>query len=256
MDYPSKVLEQAEQVREAFHTLADDRSRREYVDQIAWRLTGNPECLGPKDVSPQYLPSDIVRPMPDEVIVDCGAYDGDTLESWLHERGPDFARWVALEPDPGSRGRLERYVASLPDEIRDRVTVVPFAVGSREERVSFTASGTASSYVGAADSEGDSADSVRSLPLDDLCRELDLPPVTFLKMDVEGAEPDAIAGAVNVIGSGRALLALSVYHVQDHLWRIPLTVRRLRPDLQLSLRPHNEQGWDLVLYAVPPDRAV
>jgi len=49
---------------------------------------------------------------------------------------------------------------------------------------------------------------------------------------------------------------VSVYHQQNHLWRIPLFLKTLSPDYHFFLRPHNEEGWDLVCYAVPEERAV
>jgi hypothetical protein len=45
-----------------------------------------------------------------------------------------------------------------------------------------------------------------------------------------------------------------VYHLQNHLWKIPLMLREWRDDYAFFLRPHNEEGWDLVCYAVPRER--
>jgi hypothetical protein len=50
------------------------------------------------------------------------------------------------------------------------------------------------------------------------------------------------------------VIAVCVYHTQDHLWRIPLLLKSWRDDYALFLRPHNEEGWDLVCYAVPRAR--
>ena len=49
------------------------------------------------------------------------------------------------------------------------------------------------------------------------------------------------------------MLAICVYHKQDHLWRIPLLLREWH-EYAFFLRPHNEEGWDLVCYAVPRAR--
>ena len=77
---------------------------------------------------------------------------------------------------------------------------------------------------------------------------------TYIKMDIEGAEPAALAGAAAVIAKHAPLLAICLYHAQDHLWRIPLFLRSLRPDYHLFLRPHQTDGWQLVCYAVPARR--
>jgi hypothetical protein len=74
---------------------------------------------------------------------------------------------------------------------------------------------------------------------------------TLLKLDIEGAEPDALLGARNTIVRHTPVLAVCVYHAQDHLWSIPLALQQLRDDYAFFLRPYNEEGWDLVCYAVP-----
>ena len=251
-DLPSRLLAQAADVRRAFTLLSDELSRREFVDQVRWRLTGDPGGLGHPVAGPQYLVDDVARPIPNEVIVDCGAYDGDTLMSWLHHRGPTFGRYIALEPDPNSREQLEALVNGLPDEVRSRVVVRPEAVASVPGTATFAATGTASSSVGVA---GDGI-TVELARIDDILGDLGGPAPTFLKMDIEGAELDALSGAARTITDDGPMLALCVYHRQDHLWRVPLAVAAMRPDHQLFLRPHNEEGWDLVLYAVPPWRAL
>ena len=77
---------------------------------------------------------------------------------------------------------------------------------------------------------------------------------TFVKLDIEGAEPDALAGARETIRAHAPVVAVCVYHRQDHLWRLPLMLRDMRDDYAFFLRPHNEEGWDLVCYAVPRSR--
>jgi FkbM family methyltransferase len=254
MDLPSRLLRQAEDVRRAFDLLGDDRSRHEYLEQVRFRLTGDPSGLPPKDAGLHYLQPDLVPPIAAEVMLDCGAYDGDTLVSWLAERGADFHAWVALEPDRASRARLLSLLGQLPDETARRVRVLPYAVGSEHATLRFAITGEASSTgIATAGSDAELTD-VLCFPIDQLVDELGLPRPTMIKMDIEGAELDALAGSRRTIAAGETVLAVSVYHRQDHLWRIPLAVHETRNDLTMALRPHNEEGWDLVLYAVPPAR--
>jgi hypothetical protein len=65
---------------------------------------------------------------------------------------------------------------------------------------------------------------------------------------------DALEGARKTIQRHAPILAICVYHRQDHVWRIPLLLRQWRDDYAFFLRPHNEEGWDLVCYAVPRAR--
>jgi len=249
LELPSRLLERASEVRRCFELLGDEHSRAEYVEQVRWRLTGDPRRLAHPVPGEQYLVTDIARPDPDDVVLDCGAYDGDTLRSWLGARGPNFAAYFALEPDPGSRERLERFVSSLPPDVAARVHVLPYSVAGHTGTQTFSATGSLSSSI--AGDEGIVVDAIR---LDDLADELMGYRPTFLKVDIEGAELDALGGANELITTSRPLVAIATYHRQDHLWRVPLAVHDLCGDHRLFLRPHNEQGWDLVLYAVPPYR--
>jgi len=252
-DLPSRLLAQASDVRRAFGLFIDEFSRREFVNQVWWRLTGDPGCLGHPVSGPQYLVEDVARPIADEVVLDCGAYDGDTLADWLQHRGPTSARYIALEPDPCSRGDLSALVQKLPEHIGSRVVVMAQAAASAPGTATFAATGTASSTFG--DGGAEAGVQVELARIDDLVASLGGPVPTFLKMDIEGAELDALAGATALIRDHGPMLALCVYHRQDHLWRVPLAVAELRPDHHLFLRPHNEEGWDLVMYGVPPWRA-
>jgi hypothetical protein len=57
-----------------------------------------------------------------------------------------------------------------------------------------------------------------------------------------------------VIREHSPILAISCYHLQDHLWSIPLLINSLNPDYDFYLRPHDLEVWDLVCYAIPCSR--
>jgi FkbM family methyltransferase len=247
LDLPSKVLADAAHVRRAFALFDEERSRREYVAQLRWRLHGDPGCLAGPVPDPLYLAAGVATTGGDEVVLDCGAFTGDTLGSWLAARGSSFARYVAVEPDPHNRAALEQYVAGLPAGVRQRVEVAPYALAAQRGTATFSASGTASSALAR---QGQTV--VTCVSVDELAAELGPPRPTWIKMDIEGGEPEAIVGAAGFIREHAPVLAVSVYHRQDHLWRIPLALAEVRRDYRFFLRPHFEEGWDLVLYAVPP----
>jgi hypothetical protein len=77
---------------------------------------------------------------------------------------------------------------------------------------------------------------------------------TFIKMDIEGSEPDALIGATNRIKESQPVLAISVYHKQSDIWEIPLLIKSLSDNYSFFLRSHRDESWDLVCYAVPANR--
>jgi FkbM family methyltransferase len=225
---------------------ADDASRREYLAQIRWRLQSDFDGLPSPVAHAQYFPDDLLKLSDDEVFVDCGAFDGDSLRVFFGRQPTFKGTFIAIEPDPINLQSLKQYVATLPDAWRNRVQILPLALGTRREILRFNASGLASAGI-----ISTGALEVESASLDEILADTR---ATFIKMDIEGAEMDALIGARRSIEKALPVLAISVYHKPDHLWRIPLLIRSYFDEYRLFLRPHNEEGWDLVCYGIPEAR--
>jgi FkbM family methyltransferase len=177
--------------------------------------------------------------------VDCGAYDGDTIRGFLEQSKGRFRKIVAFEPDPESFRRLSETVASL---LRgDSIELHQAATGAEKGVVAFNADGSLGASVGSR------ALAVDCVTLDEVLQ--DAAP-TYVKMDVEGAEIDTIRGASRIIRDHAPVLAVCSYHTQDHLWAIPRLIHSIRPDYRFYIRPHLMEVWDLVCYAIPPERGI
>jgi FkbM family methyltransferase len=248
-DLPHKVLEEKADVARAFGLWEDDASRAEYVSQVRFRLIADFDGLAHPVKHSQYFPEDLYAWRGDEWIVDGGAYDGDSIRMLSELHGDSFGHVLALEPDPASFVRLEATVAALPPLARSRIECHQLALASEPGMLYLDAMGTASSVTSSTARAGTIA--VPAEPLDAL---LGSAVPTFIKLDIEGAEPDALIGARETIRAHGPAIAVCVYHLQNHLWKIPLMLREWRDDYAFFLRPHNEEGWDLVCYAVPRER--
>jgi len=244
-DLPHRAAAQADAIRGAFSLWADDTSRHEFVAQLRWRLLADFAAL-PSPVGHEiYFPDDLVDVQPSEVFIDCGAYDGDTIRSLLRRGVVSDGQIVAFEPDAANFLQLQRYVAALPAPLRERISLQQAAVGARRCKVEFDATGTEASAVGPGGAVVD------CVTLDDA---LDGRRPTYIKMDIEGSELEAVTGAGGIIKTLRPVLAICVYHHQDHLWRIPAALAELTDQYRFYLRPHLLEVWDLVCYAVPVGR--
>ena len=137
-----------------------------------------------------YFPEDLVARREDEVFVDCGAFDGDSVRAFIERREGRFKTIVPLEPDPKNFEALSRYIESLPPGMRTRFVPTALAAGSHAGVVSFDSQGDMSSTVTAI-----GALTLNCARLDDVLAEH---PPTYIKMDIEGAELDALEG-----GAGR-----------------------------------------------------
>jgi FkbM family methyltransferase len=247
-DLPHKVLEQSTDVARAAGLWGDTASCREYVGQVRWRVTGDIGGIGEPVSQESYFPDDLFVLSEYEHFVDCGAYDGDTVREVIRRLGSRFKRIDALEPDPTNFDRLKLSITHLDSLTRRKIHAHRIAADQRAGVARFKASADE----GSALSEGGDID-VECITLDDF---LAAAQPTYIKMDIEGAELAALTGAAQVISKHAPVLAICLYHVQDHLWRIPLFLRSLREDYRLFLRPHQVDGWQLVCYAVPPARLV
>jgi FkbM family methyltransferase len=244
LDLPHKLLMRAEEVRRAFGLWNDDASRHEYVAQIRFRLHLDYDVLGRPGPEEHYFPP-FFRLFEDELLVDCGAFDGDTIRAFVRQQGDRFGRILAYEPDPLNWPRLQATVASLPDVIREKITCFPQAVGASSGTIMFNSTGTDLSASGTG-----------TLPV--VCTTLDealrCTTPTMIKFDIEGAELDALSGSRETIRHSHPLLAVSAYHRQSHLWEVPLAIAGMSDQYCYGLRPHSSEAWDLVCYAIPRER--
>ena len=178
---------------------------------------------------------------PEEVFVDVGAFDGVTSCA--------FARWArtyahiyAFEPMPSLQEKCRQNFQGLSD-----VTICPYGLWSKRETRWFQAEGEGSNCRGETDAHGGGA-RVEVVPLDEV---LGGKRVTFLKMDIEGAELEALRGAEHIIRVQQPKLAISVYHRRDDIWRIPMLLLSYVPSYRFYLRVYSFTGKDTVLYAIP-----
>ncbi len=245
LDLPHKAYEQAAEVRKAFFLWADDASRHEYLAQLKWRMLMDFSEISLPVTHELYFPDDLTGVLPDTEFIDCGAYDGDTIRSLLRLHGNAIKRITSFEPDPSSFRKLKNFTLTLPDNLRGRLVLHQLATGIRKGKARFDATGTEASAIGHGDLEVD------CITLDEILAE-DKP--GYIKMDIEGSEIDALMGAQNIIRKNLPVLAISAYHRQDHVWRIPLMINSFSDQYRFFLRPHFVEGWDLVCYAIPQNR--
>jgi FkbM family methyltransferase len=241
LDSPERVFDERQQIFDSFDLVADQRSRRTWIDHLRFRLELDYERLH-RDPGEEYFAEDLVRLQDHEVFVDCGAYTGDTIASFLRHN-PRFDRIVAFEPDPSNYAELGKYVATL--ENRDRIAVHPRAVASRCEVLRFSDRSDMTSKIATEGTE------VMATSLDAALSEV-CP--TFVKLDVEGAEGAVLEGARDTLRRSRPVLAIALEHNSHDLWRLPLKVASLVDNYAFHFRHHSEQGFDLVCYAIPGER--
>jgi FkbM family methyltransferase len=221
---------------------ADDESRNLFRSLIRFRVRWDTPSAPRPNSGMQYFPNDVPRGRAPMRFVDCGAFVGDTLSA-LARQGTSVEQVFAFEPDSRHFNRLVATAREFGRATSAEVSLWPCAVGGRTGTCRFRSD---NGEAGRVDENGDVA--VTVLALDDA---LPAAMPTDLKMDIEGAELDALRGAEQLIRRAIPRLAVCVYHRPEHLWEIPLYVRALGLPYDLFLRSHGHLGFDIVLYAVP-----
>jgi len=240
-DLPENLLQQSNEIAAAFELLHDDSSRESFAAQLQLRLRADFNCIGTPCAGDQYFPG-LFSLTADECFVDCGSYTGDTIQSFISQTDNCFRKVIAFEADPAIVPGLRTYMNS----IGARAVYHNAAVGAHNGLVGFAGNGIGGGCIADA-----SSTEVACVRLDDaLAREH----VSLIKMDIEGAELQALEGAHDVIWRDRPVLAICGYHKPDHLWRVLASLKSLAPDSALFLRSHCADGLDTVCYAVPPER--
>jgi FkbM family methyltransferase len=234
---PGEIADKLRQARQLF---CDQKSLNVF-DSILQRALG-----GGKDVDlmvnicekDQYFPADIIRLSDHECFVDIGAFDGDTVGDFVKRTGARFDRIDAFEVNQVNYFQLRDNVARMPNA--DRIKVFNLGIWDAECDVTYSV-GKSQSTIGIGQTKG------HVVPLDDVLRGES---VSFIKMDIEGAEPNALRGARNIIETQKPRLAICVYHHLKHLWEIPLYISELVPGYRLYLRHHTNLEYETVCYAV------
>jgi FkbM family methyltransferase len=216
-------------------TLLDSAGKEEFDRQIRLRLGDFDQVIDP---GVTYFPADLFRLSRNEVFIDCGAYDGDTVAAFRRATDDHFDRIVAFEPDPKNFAALKSTVNG-----DHRIVLQPYATGARRETLRFVAGDGVGSRVSST-----GTCEVESITLDEA---LDGIAPTYMKFDIEGSEPATLEGGRETIIRHRPKMAVCVYHAPDHLWSIPLQLNELLPNSRFTLRTYYADGFDCVCYCIP-----
>lgn len=236
--------ELAARVVVCFDILADDASRDVLLAKLRGFLDFEPgfarqNYYGDICHSDQYFQNNLIRFTENSVLVDCGAYTGDTMQDFLR-RGLPFRKYIAYELNRRNYEKLQNNMNDAREGETGELIAYNCGVGERNEQIYYDDVVSASSV----SSTGIPGEIVR---MSDHLRD---EAVSFIKMDIEGAEMGALRGAEELIRRRRPDLAICVYHSISDLYEIPLYIHSIVPEYQLYLRHHTPVFCETVCYAV------
>lgn len=186
-----------------------------------------------------YFEKDIVKPVEDEVFIDAGCYNGDTLVDFTEFYTKRYKKIYAFEPDEENYREAQRMIARRGI---GNVELIPKGTWNEEGTLCFDAINTVGSKIS---DEGKSE--IRVTTID---RAVGPERVTYIKMDVEGAELNTLKGARETIVRDRPRLAVSLYHKAEDIIVLPSYILSIAKDYKLYLRHYFNDWSETLLYAV------
>lgn len=189
----------------------------------------------------QYFNAGFMTFEEEEIFVDAGCCD---LSSSLRLKGhcKTLRRVYAFEPDPHNYNKCEK-AASLYFE-EGVVEIIGKGTWSENKTISFDASSDGRSHI-----SENGGTSIEVVAIDEAIASDEK--VTFIKMDVEGAELESLKGARHTIQRCKPKLAICIYHKAEDMYEIPLYIMELVPEYRLYVRHHSNGASETVLYAMP-----
>lgn len=228
-----------ERIIGVYNLFTDNYSKAVFLNLIRFRLSHDYSYILSVADNPdkQYFDEELVKFSEKEIFIDVGAFNGDTIRSFLKRYNGNFEKIIAFEPDKASYKKLKEYMCLLSD---DRISIRNAGLYNINARIGFDSEGLRSSL------NCNSSNLIEAVRLDD-CMNYQ---ATFIKMDVEGAEVEALKGAKGIIQRWMPKLAICVYHNVTDLWEIPLLINNIAPGYNFYLRHYTRFGHETVLYAI------
>lgn len=183
-----------------------------------------------------------ISPVPGDVVYDCGACMGEVSMLFAGMVAPKGEVHL-FDPIP-LHARFCELQASMNPALDVDLHIVTSAVGGHT-RVIDAPQGDSNVIVPNAVVD---PDRFSYTTLDDYAAKQPRK-VDFIKMDIEGAEMEALSGAAGVIGEFKPRLAISGYHKPQDLWEIPAKLKALNPDYEITFGHHTPIFWESVFYA-------
>ena len=180
-----------------------------------------------------------------EVFVDCGCFDGATcynFAGWCGAKG--FDRIYSFEADPKNYARAKEILAPL-----GKCELFPYGTADVNKKVYFAADAFETSCIiskeEAEKRNFEGVEEIETAALDDV---LEGKKITFIKMDIEGAEYEALQGARKLIMENRPRMAISVYHKFEDFVTLADLVLKMHPDYRIAFRHYGYDDLETVMY--------
>lgn len=237
-NFSTNLIEQASRIATFYCALEDDQSRIVLNGIINFRLSLDSHFVADvaSPFNEEFFPKGILKFEENEVFVDGGAYDGDSYEHFLR-LAPSVAKAYLFEPDASICEK-----ASVRIGGDKRALICNYGLWSKSDTLYFSNTG---GMDGAISDKGEL--SIKVVAVDEYVKDR----ISHIKLDVEGAEEQALIGAKIHIKNDRPKMAIALYHRAHDLWRLPELIEKYGGSYRYNLRHYSQTMDDSIVYAHP-----
>lgn len=235
MDFKEDFQKNYDAYEKVYHQLGDDKSKETFEKVINFKISFDFNFMEgfTNNHTAQYFDPSLIAKKDDIVFVDGGAYVGDTLPQII-DYFPRYKTIYAIEPNALHLNIAQKNFALQRD-------IVFIHCGLGKEKIIKEESSNKKHH-GEHDYQAQNINTI-----DNLINER----VDFIKLDIEGAEQDALLGAKETIQKYTPILAVCIYHKASDWYKVPQIVMQMNENYDMYLRHYMEGIYETVMYFIP-----
>ena len=237
MDFREDYTKNKDRYDGVYKLLADDKSKSVFEKVINFKISFDYEFMDgfTNDHEGQYFDKEIVPDIKNIRFVDGGGYVGDTASEVI-KNYPDFKKIYLIEPIPENIRIAKRELGEY-----ENIEFLTCGVSDKKETLYFNEEKSFSTIY------GKGTQSVEVDTIDNIVKEK----VDYIKLDIEGAEQNAINGAKETIQKYKPVLAVCIYHKAEDWYKIPEKILSIESNYKVYLRHYMEGIFESVMYFIP-----
>lgn len=235
------ISENQNKIEESYELMYDGQSKFTFESIIKYKYSGDIKYLFECETARQEVFENIFKFNEEETYMDLGAYDGDTVEEFVDIVNGVYKKIIAVEPAEKNFEKLQSNIEQYGQG--EKIQCLNIGIYDRQGTANF--SGKSGRNAAILD------DGKRLLNINSIDNIAGEQKITYIKMDIEGAERAGILGGVNVIKKHQPKLAVSAYHRTDDIFDIPLLINSINKDYKIFLRHHPYiPAWETNIYCI------
>lgn len=229
----------ADRIEKFYHDLQDELSKKTLISYLNQRISCDTHFSTGIIQKNQYFDTTIIDFEKQEAFIDCGSYNGLDTKQFFSLTNPETFSYI-FEADKKNMDIVKRNLKSY----ENRILYINKAVLNCNKSITFDSQNNSSSAIA---ENGNTRIECVSL---DQFMETEKKRITFIKMDIEGAELHGLDGAKNLISYHHPVLAICVYHRPKDIFQIYEKIKEIDASYRFYLRRYHPFFIETVLYAI------